>query len=127
MVYGNDGIKRADLLVNLTNDGWYMSPHQRYQHLQIAVMRCIENRVPMARSVNTGVSGMIDSAGRVGPLVTEGGAHQQVDGYVNAIVALDSRVTVYGRDREGAWVGISAAALLMLLGVMVPHTIQRSK
>ncbi len=90
-------------------------------------MRCIENRVPMARCVNTGVRGMIDSAGRVGLLVTEGGAHQQVDGYVNAIVALDSRVTVYGRVREGAWVGICAAALLLLLGVMVPHTSQRSK
>lgn len=125
MVYGNDGVKRVDMLVNLTNDGWYMSSHQRYQHLQLAVMRCIENRVPMARSVNTGVSGVIDSAGRVGPLVTEGGAHQDVDGYVNATVALDSRVTVYGRVREGAWVGICAAALLLLLGVMVPHKSQR--
>lgn len=127
MVYGNDGVKRADMLVNLTNDGWYMSSHQRYQHLQIAVMRCIENRVPMARSVNTGVSAMIDSAGRVGPMVTESGRHEGVDGYVNAVIALDTRVTIYGRVREGAWVGICAAALLLLLGVMVPHKQQRGK
>lgn len=127
MVYGNDGIKRADLLVNLTNDAWYVSSHQRYQHLQMSVMRCIENRVPMARSVNTGVSGMIDSAGRIGPLVTVGGELQQVDGYVNAMVALDPRVTVYGRVREGAWAGICAAALLLLIGVFVPHTAKRSQ
>ena len=127
MVYGNNGIKRADLLVNLTNDGWYPGSHQGYQHLQIAVMRCIENRVPMARSVNTGVSGMIDSAGRVGPLVTVGGEHQEVDGYVNAMVTLDPRITLYGRVREGVWVGLCAAALLLLLGVLVPHTAKRGK
>jgi apolipoprotein N-acyltransferase len=127
MVYGNDGNKRVDLLLNLTNEGWYMSNHQRFQHLQLAVMRCIENRVPMARSVNTGVSGVIDSAGRVGPLVTEGGENQDVDGYVNAAVTLDPRVTVYGRVREGAWVGICVTALLLLLGVLVPSTSGRQK
>lgn len=126
MVYGNDGIKRTDLLVNLTNDAWYVSSHQRYQHLQMSVMRCIENRVPMARSVNTGVSGMIDSAGRIGPVVTVGGSNQEVDGYVNAAVALDPRVSVYGRVREGAWVGICAAALLLLIGVIVPSTAKRN-
>lgn len=127
MVYGNNGVKRADLLVNLTNDGWYVSAHQRSQHLQMAVMRCIENRVPMARSVNTGVSGMIDSTGRVSSLVTVGGEHQAVDGYVNATVALDPRVSVYGRVREGAAVGICAAALLLLIGVLVPHTKRRQQ
>ena len=126
MVYGNDGVKRADLLLNLTNEGWYLSSHQRAQHRQIAVMRCIENRVPMARSVNTGISGMIDSAGRVSALVTVGGEHQEVDGYINATVTLDERVTVYGRVREGAWYGIVGTALLLLLGVLVPHTKKRS-
>ncbi|MEM9345306.1 MAG: apolipoprotein N-acyltransferase [Planctomycetota bacterium] len=127
MVYGNDGIKRADLLLNLTNDGWYPGSHQGYQHLQIAAMRCIENRVPMARSVNTGVSGMIDSAGRVGLLVTVGGEHQEVDGYVNATVALDPRTTLYGRVREAAWVGLCGVALLLLLGVLVPSATKRTE
>lgn len=125
MVYGNDGIKRSDLLVNLTNDGWYPGAHQGYQHLQLAVLRCIENRVPMARSVNTGVSGLIDSSGRVGPLVSLRGQHQEVQGYVNAQAVLDPRVSVYGRVREGAWVGILVAAGLLLLGVFVPRTAQR--
>ncbi|MEM6256724.1 MAG: apolipoprotein N-acyltransferase [Planctomycetota bacterium] len=127
MVYGNDGIKRADMLLNLTNDGWYPGSHQGYQHLQIAAMRCIENRVPMARSVNTGVSGMIDSAGRVGPLVTVGGEHQEVDGYVNATVAIDPRTTLYGRVREAAWVGLCGVALLLLLGVLVPGKTKRGE
>jgi len=127
MVYGNNGQKRVDLLLNLTNDGWYPGSHQGYQHLQIAVMRCIENRVPMARSVNTGVSGMIDSSGRVSALVAVGGEHQQVEGYVNAAVVLDPRSTLYGQVREGVWVGLCAAALLLLLGCLVPGSARRQK
>jgi len=121
MVYGPTGEKRADLLVNLTNDGWYPGSHQGFQHLQIAALRCIENRVPMARSVNTGVSGLIDSSGRVGPLVSEDGHMQEVAGHVNASVMLDPRSTLYGKLREGVWVGVCVAAGLLLLGVFVPH------
>src|SRR3712207_2006556 len=58
-----DGRKRADLIVNITNDGWFLRP-QLSQHLQIATFRSIENRAPTARAVNTGISGFIDSLGR---------------------------------------------------------------
>ncbi|MFN3166294.1 MAG: apolipoprotein N-acyltransferase [Phycisphaeraceae bacterium] len=125
MVYASDGTKRADLLVNLTNDGWYAGSHQGYQHVQIAALRCIENRVPMARSVNTGVSGLIDSAGRVGPLVSVAGEHQLVAGHVNAVAVLDERATFYGRVREGFSVGLCAVAGLLLLGVFVPGGTKR--
>lgn len=127
MVYGDKGLKRVDVLVNQTNDGWYPGSHQGYQHLQIAVMRCIENRVPMVRSVNTGVSGVIDSAGRVGPLITVGGAHQEVDGYVNAPVVLDSRATLYGRVRDGVGIGLGVAALLLWFGGLVPRRADRRR
>jgi apolipoprotein N-acyltransferase len=70
--------KRADFIVNLTNDGWFLVPQQA-QHFQIARFRSIENRVPTARSVNTGISAAIDSCGRVDkstmlPVNTEGAA-----------------------------------------------------
>ena len=101
MVYEQDGSKRADLLVNLTNDGWYSGSHLRPQHFQVAVLRCIENRVPMARSVNTGVSGFIDSLGRVGPLVSVDGRSQRVEGFAVHSVQLDSRQTLWGS--VGRW------------------------
>lgn len=125
MVYGSTGQKRVDLLLNLTNDGWYPGSHQGFQHLQIAAVRCIENRVPMARSVNTGVSGLIDSSGRVGPLVMTGGQVQEVEGHVNVEVALDPRSTLYGRLRESVWVGVCLSAGLLLLGVLVPRRFGR--
>ncbi len=57
-----DGGKRADFLVNLTNDGWFKG-NENADHLQAASFRSIENRVWTARSVNTGISGFIDSVG----------------------------------------------------------------
>ncbi len=58
------GRKRADFFANLSNDGWFHA-QEKYQHWQLLVFRCIENRVPLARSSNTGISGIIDSCGRV--------------------------------------------------------------
>jgi apolipoprotein N-acyltransferase len=97
LVYQPDGTKRADMLVNLTNSAWYPGHHQQNQQIQIASIRCIETRVPMARSVNGGISGFIDSIGRVGPIVEVGGRTQWVDGYSIAEPRLDSRLTLYGR------------------------------
>ena len=90
MVYGPDG-KRLDALINLTNDGWYAGRGMRRQHAQLASLRCIENRVPMARSVNTGISTLVDSLGR---------SHAQLPEFEPGVVAgelrHDPRATLYG-------------------------------
>ena len=96
MVYTAQGDKRADVLINLTNDGWYAGTDQGPQHLQIAVFRCIENRVPMARSVNTGISAFIDSYGRIGPQVVDDDQRQEVEGFAVRTVITDDRLTIYG-------------------------------
>ena len=58
--------RAADLLVNITNDGWYgWFDGGRAQHLQISRFRCIETRTPMVRAANTGLCAGIDSSGRV--------------------------------------------------------------
>jgi apolipoprotein N-acyltransferase len=97
MLYTGGGRKRADLIVNLTNSAWYAGDNQRLQHLQIATLRCIENRVPAARSVNTGISAFIDSAGRVTHAVEENGRMIEIDGIATDRVRLDTRTTFYGR------------------------------
>ncbi|MCA9284702.1 MAG: apolipoprotein N-acyltransferase, partial [Phycisphaerales bacterium] len=59
LVYQN-GAKVADLMVNLSNDGWFGGVDAgRWAHLQAARYRCIENRVPMVRIVNTGVTASV--------------------------------------------------------------------
>lgn len=55
----------ARWLVNQTNDAWFDPGSQSEQHLAHAVFRCIENRVPMARCCNTGITCTIDAFGAV--------------------------------------------------------------
>jgi len=54
------------LLVNLTNDGWFLQSNENEVHLANAIFRCIELRRPMARSCNTGVTCFVDAQGRIG-------------------------------------------------------------
>jgi apolipoprotein N-acyltransferase len=55
----------AQLLVNITNDGWFKRTAAPWQHAANARLRCVENRLPMIRSANTGMSCYIDRTGRL--------------------------------------------------------------
>ena len=71
----------AHLLVNLTNDGWFGHTAELDQQLVDAVFRSIENRRPMVRCTNNGVTASVDSFGRVDRWLepfTEGIATRQI-------------------------------------------------
>jgi apolipoprotein N-acyltransferase len=55
----------AQIIVNLTNDGWYMKTAAPYQHLAPNVFRAVENRRWLARADNTGISALIDPFGHI--------------------------------------------------------------
>jgi apolipoprotein N-acyltransferase len=55
----------ADVLVNVTNDGWFWGTSILDLHFRCAIFRAIENRRPMIIAANTGFSGSIDGNGRV--------------------------------------------------------------
>lgn len=55
--------KGANLLVIITNDGWWQNTPGHKQHWLYARLRAIENRRWVARSANTGISGFIDPVG----------------------------------------------------------------
>jgi apolipoprotein N-acyltransferase len=55
----------ADLLVNISNDGYLGPTAVMRQHLANVVFRAVENGRPLMRVTNTGVSAEIDSAGRI--------------------------------------------------------------
>ncbi|MCI0456235.1 MAG: apolipoprotein N-acyltransferase [Gemmataceae bacterium] len=55
----------VDFLVNISNDGWFDGSSEHDEHLAIARFRAVETRRSVARSVNMGISAMIDGNGRV--------------------------------------------------------------
>ena len=57
--------KDANFMTTITNDAWFGKSSAPYQHFSMAVFRAIENRVPVVRAANTGISGTIDSLGRI--------------------------------------------------------------
>lgn len=57
-----------DLLVNVTNDGWFWGSSMLDHHLACGVFRAVENRLPFLVAANTGLSASIGQDGRIDPL-----------------------------------------------------------
>lgn len=55
----------GDVLVNLTNDGWFGNTPGPHQHFRQAQVRAVENGMPLLRSANGGISAAIDNRGRI--------------------------------------------------------------
>ncbi len=55
----------GDFIVTVTNDAWFGRTNGPYQHFSMAVFRAVENRKPVVRAANSGISGFIDSRGRI--------------------------------------------------------------
>ena len=101
----------AHLLVNLTNDGWFGRTGELDQHMNDAIFRCIENRRPMVRCTNNGITASVDSYGRVDRWLepfTEGWKMQPVS------VPVELRETFYTRFGEVFSVACAVLALLVI-------------
>lgn len=117
--------RRADFLVNVSNDGWFMHSEELPQHLAAAVFRAVENRVSIARSVNTGMSGFIDPVGRIQGIVSKDGRIDGpgVIGYSIRTVKIDRRASLYGRVGDAFAVGCVLITTVLWIGAIVTRWI----
>jgi apolipoprotein N-acyltransferase len=86
----------GDFLVTVTNDAWFGRSSGPYQHFSMAVLRAVENRKPVIRAANSGISGFIASDGQV--LKKTRLFERKV---VTAELKTDSKLTLY--SRYGDW------------------------
>src|SRR5262249_13883707 len=90
------GSEPPDFFVNISNDGWFKGSSEHEQHLVAARFRAIECRRALARSVNMGISAVIDGNGRLvampGPTW---GQSKDIATVVTAAVPLDKRWSLY--------------------------------
>ena len=57
--------KRPNVLINITNDAWFGRTTEPHHHMALSIMRAVENRLFLVRSVRTGISGFVDATGRI--------------------------------------------------------------
>ena len=101
---GADAADQPDVLINLSNDGWFHGSAELDMHLAIGVFRAIENRVPLARAVNTGLSALVDGNGEIRESLAK-----ESKGVLSVTVPLDRRTSYY--SRWGDWLGLTCLAI----------------
>ena len=116
--------QKPQIMVNVTNDGWFSDSAQPLQHFNNALFRCIEFRRPMIRAANTGVSGFIDERGsvydrrstdkfaRVLRDEESGSTHIRGSIPANVEVNLNPPMTIYARYGDVFSAGMGVLALL---------------
>jgi apolipoprotein N-acyltransferase len=96
----------AQVLVNISNDGWYGDSGAYAQHLKQARMRAVENASWLLRDTNTGVTASIDPYGRVIARIP-----RKVRSALRAPYALVSETTFY--TRHGDWFAYLCAIICL--------------
>jgi apolipoprotein N-acyltransferase len=102
----------ANLIVVITNDGWWKKTPGHLQHLHYARLRAIETGTWVARSANTGISALIDPAGTL--LETRG--YDQLATIRRSVPVLPATTTIYVRwgDWVSVWVLLIGGSLTLL-------------
>jgi len=89
-------VKRgAQFIVNITNEAWFGETAAPRQFLAMSVFRAVENRVPVVRSANTGISCIITPTGEIIGRVQEGVKDLFVEGYLTGKIPLSEGKTFY--------------------------------
>jgi apolipoprotein N-acyltransferase len=116
----------ADLLANVTNDGWFLRSAASEQHLANAVFRCVENRRPLVRAANTGVTCFVNEKGRVTQVLRNAHGSTFTEGVLSGEVGIPvaPELTFYTRHGE-LFAQLCAGATLLFLLVRLSFLVRR--
>jgi apolipoprotein N-acyltransferase len=111
----------ANLLVDITNDGWFERSAGSHQHLANAIFRCVETRRPMIRAANTGVTCFINQFGRITQVLRDDTGSTFTEGVLadEIKVPTEQELTFYVRHGElFAKVCAAISVLTVAIGVI---------
>lgn len=92
----------ANLLVDMTNDGWFQHSAGSHQHLANAIFRCVETGRPMLRAANTGVTCFVNQFGRVTQMLSDETGSTFTEGVLTGEISVPTEyeLTFYARHGE---------------------------
>jgi apolipoprotein N-acyltransferase len=116
----------ANLLVDITNDGWFLHSSGSHQHLANAIFRCVETRRPMVRAANTGVTCFINQFGRVTQMLRDETGSTFTEGVLTGEIKVptEHELTFYTRHGE---LFAKFCAVITLLAILAASAIRRRK
>jgi len=116
-------LQGAQVLVNISDDGWYGDTSAPWEHLDMARMRAIENHRWLLRATNTGITAAIDPEGRITATIP-----RHIRTSVQVRFGYESDLTFYSRYGDWfAWLCAFATTLLLLLGLSRKRFIAQSQ
>lgn len=112
----------ANLIVDVTNDGWFERSAGSHQHLANAIFRCVETRRPMIRAANTGVTCFINQFGRITQILQDDLGSTFTEGVLagEVKVSTEQELTFYVRHGElfaKACAAVTLVSILLLFGL----------
>ena len=102
----------ADILVNVSNDGWFRQSSAPWQHLSHVALRTVEQARPALRATNTGVTAVLDARGRIQSRI----ADLFTADTLAATVEPSTEITVFHRIHPIPETALAALALFSLFG-----------
>ena len=121
-------LRGANLLANVTNDGWFLRSAGSEQHLANAIFRCVETRRPLVRAANTGVTCFVNEFGRVTQVLVDSNGSSFTEGVLTGTVdiPITRQLTFYTRHGD-VFAQLCGCVVLVFLVLRLPRLVRRKK
>jgi len=121
-IFGSDmrhfALDGAEVLVNISDDGWYGDTSAPWEHLDMVRMRAIENDRWILRATNTGVTAAVDPYGRVTAMLP-----RHIRSSIDVRFAYRDGLTFY--TRHGDWFAWMCAVVTIVLLLVAANSRRR--
>ena len=117
----------ANLLVDVTNDAWFLYSSGSKQHLANAIFRCVEDRRPMIRAANTGVTCFVNEFGRITQILQDGARNTFNEGVLTGDISVpqDRQLTFYARHGDLFAQSCVIVAAIAIVSIFVRRRVAR--